>query len=191
MCALAVIASVAAMLVSSPNATARDEFFAAGVMLIAHKDDNTFILLGKPHLRRWYEFFGGRQGTVTTGEEPRRPETAYETALRECHEESRGYLSLEFLRDTVEEDEYLVDGGFIYFHAVIEPFAVSTMREAPVPNSYSPLAFFEIADYAWVNVNAVLASQSAVVVDDTGRSIEVRPQLKKRVQRAREAGWLD
>ena len=167
-----------------------EEFFAAGVMLIAHKDGDTQLLLGKSHRRQWYELFAGRRGT-TVDDEGRRPETAYETALRETYEESRGYLSREFLHEVMDESRYLNDGGFLYFRAVVEPFAIEDMREAPVPLSDTPLAFSEIADYAWVSIDAVIAGDNAEVVDEAGRTIDVRPQLKGRVLRAQEAGWFD
>jgi 8-oxo-dGTP pyrophosphatase MutT (NUDIX family) len=178
------------MLVCVSNATAREEFFAAGVMLIAHKDGSAYLLLGKPHGRPWYELFAGRRGSATDAD-ARRPETAYETALREAYEESRGYLNPEYLQQRIGEDQYLEDGGFVFFRAVVEPFAIEDMRKVPVPLSGNPLAFTEISDYAWVNVDAIIASENAVVVDEAGRSIDVRPQLKGRVLRAREAGWLD
>jgi 8-oxo-dGTP pyrophosphatase MutT (NUDIX family) len=186
----AMLMLVMVMLVCIPNATAREDFYAAGVMLIAHKDGSPYLLLGKPRGRQWYEFFAGRQGT-TSDDHGRRSETAYETALRETYEESRGYLSRDYLHEVMNEDQYLTDGGFVYFRAVIEPFAIEDMRVVPVPLSDTPLAFTEISDYAWVNVDAIIASENAVVVDEAGRSIDVRPQLKGRVLRAREEGWLD
>jgi len=178
------------MLVCISNATAREDFYAAGVMLIAHKDGSAYVLLGKPRGRQWYEFFAGGRGSTTDGD-GRRPETAYETALREAYEESRGYVDLEYLQQRIGEDQSIVDDGFIIFRAVVEPFAIEDMRKVPVPLSDNPLAFTEISDYAWVSVDAIIASENAVVVDEAGRSIDVRPQLKGRVLRAREEGWLD
>ena len=46
-------------------------------------------------------------------------------------------------------------------------------------------------NYSNVYIDAVIAGDNAEVVDEAGRTIDVRPQLKGRVLRAREAGWFD
>ena len=99
--------------------------------------------------------------------------------FREAYEESRGYLDLEYLQQRIGEDQTIEDGGFIIFRAVVEPFAIEDMRKVPVPLSDNPLAFTEITDYAWVNINAIIASENAVVVDEGNEAVDGRQYGKR------------
>jgi 8-oxo-dGTP pyrophosphatase MutT (NUDIX family) len=169
---------------------ALDDFKAAGASLVSGEGQSRQVLLVKHHGRSWYEMPGGRrkfasagpggQGTVS--------ETAYETAIRECHEESRSVLSLVLLRDSIDPSHQLRDGSFVYFVGTIDRVPADALRQVTIPRGSG--AFGEIADYAWVDVDRVLVSESDVVIDSEGRSIRVRPQLSARLRRARGEGWL-
>jgi len=169
---------------------ALDDFKAAGALLVSGEGQSRQVLLVKHHGRSWYEMPGGRrkfasagpggQGTVS--------ETAYETAIRECHEESRAVLSLMHLRDSINPATQLRDGSFVYFVGKIDRIAADALRQVTIPRGSG--AFGEIADYAWVDVDAVLVSEGDLVTDAEGRSIRIRPQLKPRLLRATDKRWL-
>ncbi len=171
---------------------ATTDFTAAGALLIAQEGESAFILLGKDRYRSWYEMFAGRRETVLDGNEQgkSRPETAYQTALRECFEESRGYLKTDYLRGVMQPGDFLRDGSFVYFRAQVAKFSVDDIMRMEISDGVDPAPFREIVDYAWVSVEAVLSSDDAYVVDDSGRRIQVRQRLKSRLVRARAAGWL-
>lgn len=160
-------------------------FKAAGVLLVTGDGGSSRVLLVKHHSRSWYEMPGGRRQMQSAGENG--PEASYETAIRECHEETRGVLSREFLRKAVDPARKLRDGGFVFFVAKVDPVALDRLRQAPVPEV---AAFREIDDYAWVAIENALASDGDMVIDEEGRRIQVRTQLKSRLTRARQKGWL-
>ncbi len=169
---------------------ASNEFKAAGALLVSGEGQSLQVLLVKHHSRSWYEMPGGRRQFASAGEggQDRVLETAYETAIRECHEESRGMLSPVLLRNSIDQSHQLRDGGFVYFVGTIDWIAADTLRQVAVPRGAGPLG--EIADYAWVDVDHVLVSEGDMVTDSEGRSIRVRPQLSARLLRARGEGWL-
>ena len=169
---------------------ALDDFKAAGALLVSGEGQSRQVLLVKHHSRSWYEMPGGRRQFAPAGEGGQDAvlETAYETAIRECHEESRGVLSLVLLRDSIDPSHQLRDGGFVYFVGTIDRVPVEALRQVVVPRGAGPLG--EIADYAWVDVDRVLVSASDVVIDSEGRSIRVRPQLSARLRQARSEGRL-
>ncbi|MGD8790856.1 MAG: NUDIX hydrolase [Burkholderiales bacterium] len=175
----------------APVAASRD-FVAAGIALVAKEEQSALIFLVKHHSRSWYEMPGGRRQMVEDAriERGKRSETAYETAIRECYEESGGFLSPEFLRRIVDPSRMMRDGGFVFFVAITDWFALSDLPGAADSGHENAHAFREIERYAWVPVKNVLASENATVVDADGRSLEVRRELKSRLMRAREAGWL-
>jgi 8-oxo-dGTP pyrophosphatase MutT (NUDIX family) len=166
-------------------AAATADFNAAGVLLVTGAGQPSLVLLVKHRSRSWYEMPGGRRQLQSAGE--RGPDGAYETAIRECHEESRGMLSRELLREAVDPARQLRDGGFVFFVGRVDPVALDSLRQAPVPEA---AAFREIEDYAWVAIESVLASDDNTVIDAEGRRIQVRPQLKPRLNGARAKGWL-
>lgn len=166
-------------------AAATSDFKAAGALLVTGGGHSSLVLLVKHRSRGWYEMPGGRRQTQSTEEHGL--DAAYETAIRECHEESRGVLSRELLRKAVDPARKLRDGGFVFFVGRVDPIALDSLRRAPVPE---PAAFREIADYAWVAVESVLVSNDFTVIDEEGRRIKVRSQLKPRLIQARAQGWL-
>ena len=119
-----------------------------------------------------------------------RRETAYETALRECFEESRGFLKQDYLLGVTDPSKFIRDGSFVFFHAETVKFPVEEIRSAPIPDGVDAGPFSELVDFTWVSVEAVLSSNEAFVLDDAGRRIQVRRQLKPRLLRAQAAGWL-
>lgn len=186
-----VLVFIAMLFVSAPT-TATSDFTAAGVLLIANERESTFVFLGRDRYRPWYETLAGRREFVLdsgAGNGSRR-ETAYETALRECFEESRGFLKPGYLSDVTDSAQFIRDGSLVFFRAEIEKFSVDEIMRAQIPDTVNPDAFQEIVDYAWVSVEAVLSSDDAFVVDDAGRRIQVQRRLKSRLVRARAAGWL-
>jgi len=173
-------------------AGATREFVAAGILLVARDNGSVLVLLGRDRNRPWYEMLGGRRqlnSGIDNGH-AREGETAYETAIRECFEESRGFLSPDVLRRATDPSRFIRDGGFVFFLGTIDEFRIARLEESPAPQSDGAAAFGEIADYAWVPVENVLASNDVQVTDSIGRRIKVRRQLKSRLTRAREAGWL-
>lgn len=186
-----VLVFIAMLFISGPT-TATPDFTAAGVLLVANESGSTFVFLGRDRYRHWYEMLAGRREFVldSGAENGSRRETAYETALRECFEESRGFLKPDYLSDVTDSAELIRDGSFVFFRAEIEKFSVDEIMRAQIPDTVNRDAFREIADYAWVSVEAVLSSDDAFVVDDAGRRIQVRGRLKSRLVRARAAGWL-
>ena len=174
----------------STRGAATENFVAAGMLLVAREQGAAYVLLGRDRYRDLYEMFGGRAALVTSAERDTGPrkETAYETAIRECHEESGGLLEVSFLRQISDPDQMIRDGGFIFFLAGIEKIAIERIKAAARLQT-SP-GFHEIADYAWVSVDQVFASEDDTVSDESGRRIRVRPELKSRLERARAAGWL-
>ena len=174
------------------GSAADDDYAAAGIALIARHGSSDLIFLVRHHKRSWYEMPGGRRklaGGANAGQ-GKQGETAYDTAIRECHEESRGYLSLEQLRAIIDPARRLQDGKFVYFVARIDWFALSEIPAAPDAKDESMRAFHEAADFAWVAVSRVIDSEDATAVDSTGRRIGIRRQLKPRLIRAVAAGWL-
>ncbi len=180
-CILLLIASCLAVL----PAAATTDFEAAGALLVTGEGQSSRVLLVRHLSRSWYEMPGGRRQSQSAGEAG--PDGAYQTAIRECHEESRGVLSVESLRSAVDPAHKLRDGGFVYFVGRIDPLALDDLRRASAPEG---AAFREIADYAWVTVESVLVADEGMVIDEEGRRIEVRPQLKPRLRAARAEGWL-
>lgn len=174
----------------SARGAATEDFVAAGMLLVAREEGTAYVLLGRDRYRDWYEMFGGRAVLVADVERDARTrrETAYETAIRECHEESGGLLAPSLLRQISDPMQMLRDGSFVFFLAGIEKIAVEKMKAA-ARSQVSP-GFHEIADYAWVSVDEVFAGNDDSVSDETGRRIRVRPELKSRLERARAAGWL-
>ena len=185
------IAFIGMLFASAPSA-ATTEFTAAGVLLIAEKDGSTYILLGRDRFRPWYEMLAGSREVVADPDDDResRRETAYETALRECFEESRGFLKPDFLLNVTDPAAFIRDGSFVFYRAQTEKFSVDEIVRAQIPDAANQDPFREIADYAWVSVEAVLSGSDAFVVDDVGRRIKVRRRLHSRLERARAAGWL-
>jgi 8-oxo-dGTP pyrophosphatase MutT (NUDIX family) len=188
---LVIIAFFGALFGSSPTAATTD-FTGAGVLLVAFEDETAYVLLGRDRFRPWYEMLGGKREVVPERGEGRtsRRETAYETALRECFEESRGFLKPDYLLDVTDTAEFIRDGSFVFFRADIDKFSVDAIKRAQIPDNVNSSAFREIVDYSWVSAEAVLSSNDAFVVDDAGRRIQVRQSLKPRLRRARAAGWL-
>lgn len=182
---------VIAMLCSTaiPATAEEQEFMAAGVLLVAQDEPSPLVFLVRHHSRTWYEMPGGRRQLVS-GTDGERSETAYETAIREAFEETRGYLSPDQLRDIVDPSRSMRDRGFVFFFGSIERFPVSAIGELAHLDDDSASAFREVADYAWVAVDSILASDGISVIDVNGRSIELRRELKSRLLRARAAGWL-
>jgi 8-oxo-dGTP pyrophosphatase MutT (NUDIX family) len=170
-------------------AFADQEFMAAGVLLVAEDNPSPLVFLVRHHSRTWYEMPGGRRQLVG-GTDGERRETAYETAIREVFEETRGYLSPDQLRERVDPTRSMRDRGFVFFFGSIERFPVSAIGELAHLDDDSASAFREVADYAWVAVDNILASDGISVIDVNGRSIELRRQLKSRLRGARAAGWL-
>ena len=183
------IAVFALLCVVAAPAPAQADFIAAGALLVTGEGQSAMVLLVKHHSRSWYEMPGGRRQQQSAGASGQTgtPETAYETAIRECHEETRGILSHEYLREAVDRSQKFQDRGFVYFVGRIDRIPADSLRQAPVPRE---AAFSEIADYAWVAINSVLASNDDQVADEAGRRIKLRPQLKPRLARARSQGWL-
>lgn len=186
-----VLVFIAMLFISAPT-TATPDFTAAGVLLIAHERGSTFIFLGRDRYRPWYEMLAGRREFIpdSGARNGSRRETAYETALRECFEESRGFLKPDYLLSVTNPADFMRDGSFVFFRAEIEKFSVDEIMRAQIPEPVNLDAFREIVDYAWVSAEAVLASDDAFVVDDAGRRIQVRGRLKSRLVQARAAGWL-
>ncbi|UCH46619.1 MAG: NUDIX hydrolase [Betaproteobacteria bacterium] len=162
---------------------------AAGILLVAQHQQSTQVFLVKHNSRPFFEMPGGRRQLVSdTGGERR--ETAYETAIREAFEETRGYLSPDHLRQIVDSTRSMGDRGFVFFFARTDRFPISAISELSQLEDDSAAAFREVADYAWVAVDTVLAGDGATVIDVDGRSIELRRELKARLLRARAAGWF-
>ena len=174
-------------------AGATREFVAAGILLIANDGQSALVFLVKHHSRSWYEMPGGRrQSFVGTDDgQGKKRETAYETAIRECYEESRGFLSPNVLRKVTDSSQFIRDGEFVYFLGKIDRFSIASLEATSAPQSDSAAAFREIADYAWVPVEHVLTGDGVSVIDAAGRRIELRHQLKSRLTRARAAGWFE
>ncbi len=187
-----VFMAVVGILFCSPPSAATTDFTAAGVLLIASQNGSAFILIGRDRYRPWYEMLAGSRERVPDGGRAgmSRRETAYETALRECFEESRGYLKPDYLLGVTDPAAFLRDGTFVFFRADIEKFSSDEIKRRHVPEDANSAAFREIADYAWVSVEAVLSGNDAFVFDDIGRRIQVRRRLKHRLVQARAAGWL-
>ena len=172
-------------------AAVNSDFVAAGVLLVTLDDQSahdqpSMVFLVRHRSRSWYEMPGGRRQSVGDKD----GETAYETAIRECFEETRGYLSPDMLRKAVDPSRYLREGGFVFFVGKINRFPMSEIVDLPHQDDDLPPGFREVADYAWVKVQSVFASDDGTVIDAHGRRITLRPQLKARLQRAQAAGWL-
>ena len=179
-----VLAFLGLSLAVSP-AAATANFRAAGALLVTGDGQSSLVLLVKHRSRSWYEMPGGRRQTHSVDKGG--PDSAYETAIRECFEESRGMLSREFLREAIDPGRKLRDGGFVFFVGRVDPIALDSLRRAPVPEV---AAFREIADYAWVAIESILGSEDGTVIDEEGRRIRLRAQLKPRLASARAKGWL-
>ena len=186
---LGLIAFIVVSFGPSPIAATTD-FSAAGVLLVAHENGSTWVFVGKDRYRPWYEMLGGSRGVVTDGDNASRPETAYETALRECFEESRAFLKSEYLLSISNPAEFIRDGPFVFFRAETAKFSADDVRRKQIPANVDPSPFLEMVDYAWVSVEAILSSSDGFVLDHAGRRIQVRQSLKSRLLRARSAGWL-
>ena len=181
--------AITALCLMITGAAASQEFMAAGVLLVADEQQPALILLVKHHSRSIYEMPGGRRQLVgRAGAE--RHETAHETAVREVYEETRGYLSPDYLREAIDPSRSVQDGGFVFFIARIDRFPTTAMAEISHLDDDSSARFREVADYAWVKIESVFASSDATAIDEDGRRIELRRQLKSRLERARAAGWL-
>lgn len=182
--------ALGAMLYVSPPAQADEDYMAAGIALVARHEGVDLIFLVRHHSRSWYEMPGGRRKSNddTDSGQTQVSETAYETAVRECYEESRGFLLPEMLRNVVDPARRLRDGGFIYFVARIDWFALSELPGEPDPANGH--AFNEIVDYAWVPVTNVINNKDDTAVDSNGRRLQIRKQLKARLIEAGAAGWL-
>ena len=170
-------------------AVAEQEFMAAGVLLVAQDEPSPLVFLVRHNSRTWYEMPGGRRQMVS-GTDGERRETAYETAIREAFEETRGYLSPDQLRDIVDPSRSMRDRGFVIFFGSIERFPTSAIGELAHLDDDSASGFREVADYAWAAVDSILASDGISVIDVNSRSVELRRELKSRLLRARDAGWL-
>ncbi|UCD67812.1 MAG: NUDIX hydrolase [Betaproteobacteria bacterium] len=170
-------------------ALADQQFMAAGVLMVAEDKPSPLVFLVRHHSRSWYEMPGGRRQLVS-GTDGERPETAYETAIREVFEETRGYLSPDQLREIVDPARSMHDRGFVFFFGSIEKFATSAIGELAHLDDDNASAFREVADYAWVAVDRVLAGDGVTVIDVNGRSVDLRRELKSRLLRARAASWL-
>lgn len=188
---LGFIAFIGILVGPCPTA-ATTEFTAAGILLVAIENESAYIFLGRDRYRSWYEMLAGRRGVAVDSDDRRTSgrETAYETALRECFEESRRFLKTDYLLSVTDPTDFIRDGSFVFFRADIEKFSIDEIMRVKVPDTVESIPFREIVDYAWVSVEAVLSSEDAFVVDDAGRRIQVRGRLKSRLVRARAAGWL-
>jgi 8-oxo-dGTP pyrophosphatase MutT (NUDIX family) len=186
---LGIIAFIGVSLGPSPIAATTD-FSAAGVLLIAYENGSSLVFLGKDRYRPWYEMLAGSRDVVPVGNNESRLETAYETALRECIEESRGYLKSEYLLSISNPAEFIRDGSFVFFRAGAKMFSVDDVRRMQIPADIDASPFREMVDYAWVSAEAVVSSSDSFVFDHAGRRVQIRPSLKLRLLRARAAGWL-
>ncbi len=188
---LCLVLSLVALWPMAAPAAADSDFVAAGVLLVAEDDQSaddqsSMLFLVRHRSRSWYEIPGGRRQFVSDKD----GETAYETAIRECFEETRGYLSPDILRKVVDPSRYLRDGGFVFFVGKIKQFPMSEIVDLSHLDDDLPPGFREVADYAWVNVQSVVTSTDGTVIDAHGRRITLRRQLKSRLERAQAAGWL-
>ncbi|NIO43219.1 MAG: NUDIX domain-containing protein [Burkholderiales bacterium] len=107
---------------------AEEDFVAAGILLASQNQQPTMIFLVKHHSRLFYEMPGGRRQLISSPKGERR-ETAYETAIRECIEETRGHLSASLLQERVDPSRYLRDHGFVFFFGKIHRFTLSELGE--------------------------------------------------------------
>ena len=184
--------TLVAMWCVAPPAQAGEDYAAAGIALVARHENADLILLARHHSRSWYEMPGGRRKSAddTGSANVEHDETAYDTAIRECYEESRGFLRPELLRKIVDPARSLRDGGFVYFVAKIDWFALSELPAESDSDHENMHAFHEIVDYAWVPVTNIINSKDGTAVDSTGRRLEIRRQLKRRLIHAGTAGFL-
>lgn len=182
----------ASVLLHAAPGLATTEFNAAGVLPVARENGSTYVLLGRSWFRPWFEMLaGGREAAPgDAGQSTPRRETAYETAVRESFEESRGFLKPDYLRNVTDPGKFLRDGSFVFFGAEIDKFSIDEIKREPIPEVANRAPFLELIDFAWVPVEAILLSNDVFVIDDNGRRIQVRPQLKPRLLQAQAAGWL-
>nr|VFK36912.1 MAG: hypothetical protein BECKSD772F_GA0070984_100728 [Candidatus Kentron sp. SD]VFK40554.1 MAG: hypothetical protein BECKSD772E_GA0070983_100727 [Candidatus Kentron sp. SD] len=173
---------------------ARDanEFFAAGMLPIAREDANSYVLLGKDRGRNHFETLSGKPEEVTslaigTGTK----ESAYETALRECVEETRGYWGRSFLANNSDEDKYINYNGFIFFKVEVPMVRLANFEKIGVPpNSKKWDVFREITEYAWVDVCDLISSDDNTVTSKAGKIISIHPALPAELEKANREGWF-
>lgn len=187
-----ILATLVLVFAAASPVAATSDFMAAGLMLVAGDRGAPLILLGRDRSRPWFEMPGGRRQQVSSPGENNagRPETAYETAIREAYEESKGVLSRQLLRQATDPARFIRDDGFVFFLGEIDKVPVDRLVDAAAPDAAGATGFDEVVDYAWVSVDSVLNGDGASVIDDAGRRIPLRRQLQSRLKRARAAGWL-
>jgi len=177
------------------STTIASEVFAnAGMLIMVQNTNGTFVLLERDRDRDYFEFPGGTteiaqsltsQNTIV--------ESAYETALRETVEETRGYLGRRELMAASDPVKWRIEiDDFVIFRVKTEMFDLNNILSIKIParNNGHWTPMLEIIDYAWVDINLILHSKLSKVVDTKGREIQVRSNLPEYIKLAKKKGWF-
>ena len=163
---------------------------AAGCLLIADKQTEPFILLGKDKFRRAYGVLAGKRQKVMTNAGETCLETPYQTALRETVEESRGYWDRDYLRAHSHPALVLERQQFMLFRAAVPLVDVEAIKAQKMPR-FAPAwaAYREISDYAWISAKAIMQRPAHSIPTVDGRTVRVHKALAQELKTAEAMGW--
>ncbi len=155
---------------------------AAGCLILAEHQGQTWVLLGKDKFRRRFGPLAGQRG---------RAETPYQTALREGMEESRGYWDEAFLRARSDSQQALSHRRFMLFKVVLPFVPTETIQAIKIPRfSLKWAPYREITQYAWVSTKALLEHPINAVPSLDGRLIRVHRDLPFELDMAQQRNWF-
>lgn len=168
----------------------------AGMLLVAEKGGEDFVLLVRDRSRTHFELPAGK---IEKGDQLNDGEfileSSYETALRETVEETRGYLGRRLLTQSSSAEAFIRLGEFEMFVAKVPMFdldqitSIRIPKGAPLRNTWYPMR--EIVAYRWVAISELAAAdKNNQVRDMSGESIAVHYLLAEEVRLASDKGWF-
>ncbi len=164
------------------HSTSAQDIDAAGCLILAEYQGQTWVLLGKDKYRRRFGPLAGKRS---------RAETPYQTALREGMEESRGYWNESFLRAHSDSQQALSHRRFMLFKVALPFVPIEAIQAINIPRfSLKWAPYREITQYTWVSTKALLEHPINEVPSLDGRLIRIHRDLPYELKMAQQHNWF-
>ena len=173
-----------------------DDIKFAGMMLFANDNEKTYVLLGttrkdKNSIEMYYESLAGNPEEVSDlmGNK-KKDESLYEVALRECIEETRGYLGRSYLLKNSNEFEYIDNEDIRLFKLKVTFFEIKELKIIGVPYGEKWRVNKEMYDYVWVEVDVLAKSTDNNIKTKNGKNVTVHKKIPEQIKKAKAKGWF-
>ena len=179
---LTVLSCVLSLCYGADNAGAkRTSHRGAGVLPYCYQDGQLYFLLSKEgygfSANTWCDFGGSKDGA----------EMAFQTAARECWEESRGILGTESaIAEQISSKQPIGKTYALFFLKVPDPSSIT--NEAFLKRRFFSFCRMEKTAIAWVKAKAVYeaAFNKAPLTLPNGNQITLRPFFGRVLEEARK-----